>query len=80
MTRLMILTFAVLGIAGCAIQSADENRIVIDHTAQQPGFAKWTAEAHCAEYGKRAVFLVKGPRETNGLVPETDVSIYDCVK
>ena len=80
MRRLLVLAIAGFIIAGCAVQNADENRIVIKHTSKQPGLAKWTAEKHCAEYGKRAVFLVRGPKETSGLIPTTNISIYDCVE
>lgn len=80
MFRWFCIVIVAVGVAGCAVQSADEDSIVIKHTSAQPGVAKWIAEDHCAAYGKRAVFVLKAPRESSGLVPDTNVSVYDCVK
>jgi hypothetical protein len=80
MLRWFYIGMIAIGVSACAVQSADKNSIVIKHTSAQPGLAKWAAEDHCAQYGKRAVFVVKAPRESSGLVPDTNVSVYDCVK
>ena len=69
-------------LAACAVtHSGDENGISIEYTTYQPGVAQWKADNHCAQYGKRAVLVRRGPRESNyGLIPQTNVAEFDCVK
>lgn len=72
---------ALLLLAACAVQSGDENGISVEYTTHQPGVAQWTADNHCAKFGKRAVLMRKGPRQSNyGLIPQTNLAEFDCVK
>jgi len=75
----VVALFAVFLLSACAVRSADENGITITHTARQPGAAQWTADRHCAKFGKRAVLVRKYPKQSNGIIPETNVSEFDCV-
>lgn len=80
-SRRCIAPLAMLLLAACAVQSGDENGISIEYTTHQPGVAQWTADNHCAKFGKRAVLMRKGPRESNyGLIPQTNLAEFDCVK
>ncbi len=73
--------FAAILLAACAVQSSDENGIAIEYTTHQPGVAQWTADDHCAKFGKRAILMRKGPRQSNyGLIPQTNLAEFDCVK
>lgn len=69
-------------LAACAVtKTGDENGIVIEYTTHQPGVAQWKADNHCSQYGKSAVLARRGPRESNyGLIPQTNVAEFDCVK
>ena len=78
--RLLILTAGLL-LTACAVQSGDENGVSIEYMTHQPGIAQWTADKHCENFGKRALLLRKGPRQSNyGLIPQTNVADFNCVK
>lgn len=75
------LVFAASMLAACAVKSGDENGITIEYTTHQFGVAEWTANDHCEKFGKRAVLMRKGPKQSNyGLLPQTNVAEFDCVK
>jgi len=72
---------AALVLAACAVKSGDENGITVEYTTRQFGVAEWTAKDHCAKFGKQAVLMRKGPKQSNyGLLPQTNVAEFDCVK
>ncbi len=78
--RLWFIAVVLLS-AACAVKSGDENSVAIEYTTHQFGIAEWTAKDHCATFGKRAVLMRKGPRQSNyGLIPQTNVAEFDCVK
>ena len=81
--RMWRLTIPAAGLllAACAVQSGDENAVAIEYTTNQPGVAQWTADKHCEKFGKRAVLMRKGSRQSHYcLIPQTNVAEFDCVK
>jgi len=71
---------ALLFVAACAASVSSPNGITVEHAATQPGVGQWRADRHCAQFGKRAVLVRKGPKQSNyGLYPQTNVSEFDCV-
>lgn len=78
---LSCVAVTLLSLAACAVKSGDENGITVEYTTHQFGVAEWTAKDHCANFGKRAVLMRKGPTQSNyGLFPQTNVAEFDCVK
>lgn len=78
--RVSVVAVAML-LSACAVKSGDENGISIEYTTRQFGVAEWTAKDHCGKFGKRAVLMRKGPKQSNaGLIPQTNVAEFDCVK
>ena len=76
--RLAVVGSALLA-GGCAeTLRADANGIVIEHGANQPGAAQWHANRHCEQFGKKAVLVLKSPRQTSYLL-ESNVSEFECV-
>ena len=74
--------FAVLALllAACAASGANPNGITVEHLATQSGIGQWEAGRHCAQFGTRALLVRKGPKQSNyGLIPQTNVSEFDCV-
>lgn len=72
---------AAMLLGACAVKSGDENGVSIEYTTRQFGVAEWKAKDYCAQFGKRAVLMRKGPTQSNsGLIPQTTVAEFDCVK
>jgi hypothetical protein len=68
-------------LGACAAGGGSPNGISVEHLATQPGVSQWTADQHCAQFGMRAVLVRKGPKQSNrGLIPQTNVSEFDCVQ
>jgi len=75
------LIAAALFLSACAATGGDPTGIVVEHLATQPGAGQWRADRHCAQFGKRAVLARKGLKQSNsGLIPQTNVSEFDCVQ
>ena len=75
--------FAALALVlgACAASGGNTGGIKVEHLATQPGVGQWTADRHCAQFGKRATLVRKGPKQSNcGLIPQTNVSEFDCVQ
>ena len=70
------LVLAVLW--GCTI-SADENEVVIEHPANQPGVAEFKADNHCAKFGKVAERVQLGIQKTTYLWLRGRISVFECV-
>jgi hypothetical protein len=75
------ITVTALLVGACAVPSGNENSVSIEYTTHQFGVAEWMAKDHCGKFGKRAVLARKGPAQSNyGLIPQTNVAEFDCVK
>ena len=76
----VVLAGAVLGVlGGCAQVSGNADGVVIEHAANQVGFADLKAQRHCEAHGKRAVRVRTGPAQTSAVFLQSRISEYACV-
>ncbi|MBO6520915.1 MAG: hypothetical protein JJ900_06735 [Rhodospirillales bacterium] len=76
--RLAVLA-AFMILAGCAVVSKDETGISIRHSSENDLLIQQRADRHCAFFGKTAVKVQEGSRESTYFVG-TRVSTFKCVK
>lgn len=76
--HIIILLAGTVMLSACAVDSGDANGVTITHSARHAGGAQWQADRHCAEYGKKAVLVRKGPIQSDNLV-QSNVSEFECL-
>lgn len=67
-----------VALAGCAVVSKDENGISIRHSSENDLLIQQRADRHCSFFGKKAVKVQEGSRESTYLIG-TRISTFECV-
>lgn len=78
MWRFGFVSLVLAFLWGCTI-SADENEVVIEHPANQPGVAGFMAGNHCAKFGKVAERVRMGNQKSSYLWLQGRISVFECV-
>lgn len=75
----VILAVAVAVIVGGCTIRADENEVVIEHTAVHMGIARKMADSHCGQFNKTARLVQAGREQSGVLGVRTKVSVFQCL-